>query len=66
LRIAEEVASRWERKEAMSSRWSCAGNWPGALIVSHLMVALLYGVLPTDLPTVAGPWTNNIAAEMKN
>jgi ABC-type antimicrobial peptide transport system permease subunit len=26
----------------------------GALIVSHLMAGLLYGVSPTDLPTFAG------------
>jgi hypothetical protein len=26
----------------------------GALIVSHLMAGLLYGVLPTDPPTFAG------------
>ena len=29
----------------------------GALIVSHLMAGLLYGVSPTDLPTFAGVTT---------
>ena len=57
-------ASRWELKEAISSRWSCAGDsvWPppapalgvaGALIVSHLMAGLLFGVSPNDVPTFA-------------
>ncbi len=57
-------ASRSELKEAPSSRWSlrrglglaCAGaglGVAGALIVSHLMAGLLYGVSPTDLPTFA-------------
>jgi hypothetical protein len=61
--VRSPFASRWELKEALSSRWSCAGDsvWPplapdvaGALIVSHLMAGLLYGVSPTDLPTFAG------------
>ena len=63
--VRSPFASRWERKGAISSRWSCAGDsvWPpqapglgvaGALIVSHLMAGLLYGVSPNDLPTFAG------------
>ena len=63
--VRSPFVSRWELKEALSSRWSCAGDsvWPppapglgvaGALIVSHLMAGLLFGVSPTDLPTFAG------------
>ncbi len=62
--VRSPFASRWELKGSILKMvlrrglgLAAAGaglGVAGALIVSHLMAGLLYGVSPTDLPTFVG------------